>query len=240
MKQSREELRAEILGEIAEEQALVWQAELEADAKRKTQLLNHDKPEPEPLRVWENMAQKADVFQPGAADLLEYAGRNELGDAELFQAMNEGKYAFDHSQGLHGKWYYCRSSCEVLSIQGERQGMTSSDIQALALDSSLAAAAAASGLGLGGDGRGSPAPKPGSDLFFGRNFAGGLHDTVNRDSRGGHDAGGHHFFEIRNFFHSGSNAFFRNNVFHQLFRLPATSAARSEHSDFHKSSFEVI
>lgn len=34
--------------------------------------------------------------------MLRHCYRNELGDAELFQSLYRGKYAYDHSSG---KWY---------------------------------------------------------------------------------------------------------------------------------------
>ena len=101
---ARDALRAEILAEVAAEQAEAWAAERASEDKLKVKRLDHGRELPDTVALWNNLPPEKDPPRPGLGDVLGYEYRNELGDAELYQRMQAGKYALDHSVGKNGTW----------------------------------------------------------------------------------------------------------------------------------------
>ena len=93
----RRQLRDEIMEQVKQEMALAWQDELEHDAKLRKPRLDHTIETPEPFATWLNMAPEPEQPLPGLTEVLAFEQRNELGDAEMFQALHEGKHVFDHA-----------------------------------------------------------------------------------------------------------------------------------------------
>ena len=103
-------------------------------------------------------------------------------------------------------------------------------------DKSAVPTAAAPASGSGGRSRTGSAVNPCRDFFFGRNFAGGFHNAVNSDRRGGHNASGHHFLEVGHFLHGDVPAFGGGDFLDQIFRFRALGAAGAEYFDFPDTS----
>lgn len=84
-----------IQGEIAAERQGQWEKEL---ASGHNPNLDPERTAPaEDFALWQNMLRRDQQIAP-PENMLPYLERNELGDAELFQALHEHEYVFDHSR----------------------------------------------------------------------------------------------------------------------------------------------
>ena len=85
--------------EVAEERARSFAEAKEKDTRN---IIRPEAEVPEGPDVWKVLAPPPPPTPPSLSSMLRHCYRNELGDAELFQSLYRGKYAYDHSSG---KWY---------------------------------------------------------------------------------------------------------------------------------------
>ena len=85
--------------EVAEERARAFAEAKEKDTRN---IIRPEAEVPEGPDAWKVLAPPPPPTPPSLSSMLRHCYRNELGDAELFQSLYRGKYAYDHSSG---KWY---------------------------------------------------------------------------------------------------------------------------------------
>lgn len=86
----------EIRAQVEEERRLVWRLCLERD-KGAVKRFDHKRDEPPAgPALWEGLAPPPPPARPSIAELTLACSRNELGDAEIFQRMHAGRFAYDY------------------------------------------------------------------------------------------------------------------------------------------------
>ncbi|MDY3682369.1 phage/plasmid primase, P4 family [Bilophila wadsworthia] len=108
--------------EVAEERARSFEEAKEKDGGK---TIRPDSQIPEGPEEWGVRTVPPPPPPPSLSAMLRHCYRNELGDAELFQSLYRGKYAYDHSTGL---WY----KFDGVRWQADKVGKVSSSVMEMA------------------------------------------------------------------------------------------------------------
>lgn len=107
---NKNEVLYELHAMIKEEILFCYKEELQKDLKLREERrrLDHQRPEPELLALWENNVKCDGMKKVSPYDVLKFQARNELGDAELLIEQYKGKYVYDHQAKKWFVWNWVR------------------------------------------------------------------------------------------------------------------------------------